>query len=117
MTDVELLARDVFVAEIVTPGGEVIKDVRAFATSHRLVAYGVNDDRQIVKVLDVALLEPGTIPRDRSDLTGSGRLEAKTADGTYWVNRGRGCGCHGPTRMLKALGAPFPWTPPRQETP
>jgi hypothetical protein len=108
-TAVELLARDVFPAEVATPDGRVLKDVRVFATTHRLTAYGVDGQGRIVKVIDVDLLEPGSIPRSRSTLTGSGRLEAKTAEGTYWVNRGRGCGCHGPTRVLKAFGSPWPW--------
>lgn len=106
---VETLARDVFPAEIACPDNTIIRDVRVFATSHRLVAYGVREEG-IVKLLDVRLLEPGSIPASRSSLTGSGRLEARTPDGTYWVNRGRGCGCSGPTRVLKALGAPVSWT-------
>lgn len=106
---VETLCRDVFPAEIAYPDGTVLRDVRAFATSHRLMAFGV-DEQGIVKVLDVQLEAPGSIPASRSSLTGSGRLEARTAGGTYWVNRGRGCGCSGPTRVLKALGSPVSWT-------
>jgi hypothetical protein len=98
----------VFPAEIACPDGSVIRDVRVFATTHRLVAYGVRDG--ITTVLDVVLEEPGSIPASRSSLTGSGRLEARTADGTFWVNRGRGCGCSGPTRVLKAFGSPVSWT-------
>jgi hypothetical protein len=94
----------VFPAEVALPDGGVLRDVRVFATSHRLIAAGVRDG-EIVNVLDVELSDPGSIPTNHSSLTGSGRLEARTADGTYWVNRGRGCGCSGPTRALKALGA------------
>jgi hypothetical protein len=106
---VETLARDVFPAEVACPDGTVIRDVRVFATSHRVTAYGVVDGG-IVKVLDEDLLEAGSIPATRSSLTGSGRLEARTSKGVFWVNRGRGCGCGGPTRVLKALGAPVSWT-------
>jgi hypothetical protein len=105
----ETLARDVFPAEIAFPDGTVLRDVRAYATSHRLVAYGVRGEG-IVALLDVQLAEPGSIPVSRSSLTGSGRLEARTAEGTYWVNRGRGCGCSGPTRVLKAYAPPVSWT-------
>src|ERR1700744_2751649 len=107
--ETETLARDVFPAEVAMPDGRVLRDVRVFATSHRIVAYGVREDG-IVALVDSQLLEPGSIPVSRSSLTGSGRLEARTAEGTYWVNRGRGCGCSGPTRVLKALGAPVSWT-------
>jgi hypothetical protein len=99
--DGEILARDVFPAEVACPDGSVLRDVRVFATSHRVVAYGVREEG-IVPLLNIELATPGSIPASHSSLTGSGRLEARTADGTYWVNRGRGCGCSGPTRVLKA---------------
>jgi hypothetical protein len=102
----ELLRRDVHPAEVSLPDGQIITGVRVFVTSHRLVAFKVSESREIVKVLDLELEQPCTVPADRGTL-GAGRLEVRLADGhTAWVNRGQGCGCGSP---LKALGPPVPW--------
>ena len=105
--DSEVLCRDVHPAEVATPDGGVVTGARVFATSHRLLAYVVRDG-QIVKTVDVELSDPYSVPAARGTLPRNGRLSAPwTGDGTYWVNRGGGCGCGSP---LKALGAPLPWT-------
>lgn len=86
--------------------GDVQAGLRVFITSHRLIAWGT-EDRTPVKVLDVELAEPFSVPADRSTLK-RGQLECRLTDGTTaWVNRGRGCGCGSP---LKALRAPVSWT-------
>lgn len=100
----EVLRRDVHPAEVACPDGSVLRG-RVFATSHRLIVWR-EVDREVAKVLDVDLSEPFSVPADRGSLRGS--LECVTDDGTYWVNRGRGCGCGQTT--LKALGPPVSWT-------
>jgi hypothetical protein len=107
--DGETLCRDVYPAEVARPDGSVLKDVRAFATSHRLLVYRALDGGGVDVALDVELSEPHSIPATRNGLTGGGRVECRTADGTYWVNRGRGCGCFGPSRILRAIGPPIGW--------
>jgi hypothetical protein len=98
------LHRDVFPSEVAMPDGTVIRDARVFVTNSRLLAYQVNAGR-IVRVLDVELEQPVTVPRDRGTLRGC--LEARLADGsTAWINQGRGCGCGSP---LKALASPVGW--------
>lgn len=105
MSQAEIMSRDVYPAEVLLPDGTLLRGVRVFATTTRLLAYGLSSDRKIVKVLDAELLEPNSIPRSRETLK-AGRLEAKLAAGTAWVNKATGCGCGSP---LKALGAPVPW--------
>jgi len=100
----EVLRRDVHPAEVACPDGNVIRDCRAFATTHRLIVWG-EQDRKPEAVLDVELSEPGSVPASLISLVGA--LECVTPNGTYWVNRGRGCGCGS---VLKALGAPVGWT-------
>lgn len=101
----ELLCRDIHPAEVACPDGRVISG-RAFATTHRLIVWR-EPERSLVEVaLNVELLHEGFVPASRNSLQGA--LECPTAEGTYWVNRGRGCGC-GQT-ALKALGPPVPWT-------
>lgn len=101
----ETMCRDIFPADIVGPDLQVFTGVRAFATSHRLVVWG-EQQGQPAPLLDIALSEPGSIPASRDTLYANQRLECATADGTFWVNRGRGCGCHS---ILKALGSIVPW--------
>jgi hypothetical protein len=118
MTDGELLRRDVHPAEILMPDGSMLTGVRVFVTTHRLLAYQVRD-RTIKRVVDLELVESGSVPLDRQTL-GRGRLECRVwservpsaggtvrAEHTAWVNQGRGCGCGSP---LKALKAPCGWT-------
>ena len=104
--EVERLCRDVFPAELAMPDGQIHQGVRAFVTTHRVIAYA-EADRKIIPepVVDVALLEPGSVPASRNSLFGA--LECRTASGTVWVNRGRGCGCHS---SLGALASPISWT-------
>lgn len=104
--DAERLVRDVHPAELLMPDQTLLRDVRVFITSRRLVAFAARADGSIERAVDVELEQPCSVPASRASLTGS--LEARTADGqTVWVNRGRGCGCHSP---LKALAPPVPWT-------
>jgi len=106
-TAVETLCRDIFPAEIACPDGSVLRDVRAFVTSGRLVVWAAPNG-QPVQVLDVPLTDPGSVVPSRM-LSRYGSLGLDTPAGRYFVNRGRGCGCTGPTRVLKALGAPAEW--------
>lgn len=87
------------------PDGSMRTSLRVFVTTHRLIAYQVVD-RTIKRVVDLELVEPGSVPLDRQTL-GRGSLECRTPEGTAWVNQGRGCGCGSP---LKALKAPVGWT-------
>lgn len=106
LMDGELLRRDVHPAEVARPDGTVIRRARAFATSHRLLVWQEPERGKITVALDVELAEPFSVPASRGSLQGS--LECATDEGTYWVNRGGGCGCG--QVALKALGAPVPWT-------
>ena len=101
----EVLRRDVHPAEVACPDGRVIRG-RAFATSHRLVVWTEPERGKVDVALDVELEEPFSVPASRGTLQGS--LECATGWGTFWVNRGRGCGCG--QVALKALGAPVGWT-------
>lgn len=103
--DGEVLRRDVHPAEVACPDGSVYRRCRAIATSHRLLVWG-ESDRKRVTLLDVELSEPFSVPAYRGTLQGA--LECVTPQGTYWVNRGAGCGCGQLT--LKSLGPPVGWT-------
>jgi hypothetical protein len=103
---VEVLARDVFPAEIALPDGQVVTGARAFVTSHRLIAYVVTGDRRIVRAVNLDLTVPGAVEASRNTLV-AGQLECPVAGGSAWVNRGRGCGCGSP---LNALASPVPWS-------
>lgn len=98
--DGEVLRRDVHPAEVLCPDGSVLRKCRVFVTSRRLIAYQTVGE----PLVDVEI-EPDSVPLDRQTLHGS--LECCTDHGTYWVNRGQGCGCGSP---LKAMGPPAPWT-------
>lgn len=105
--DVELLRRDVHPAELLLPSGILMRDLRVFVTSRRLLAFTATPEGSIEQCLEVALEQPCSVPASRGSL-GQGRLEVRLEDGsTVWVNTGHGCGCGSP---LKALGAPVPWT-------
>ena len=101
----EVLVRDVFPGEVVTPDGQVIGQCRIFITSHRLLAFKANAARQIELAAELILSEPRSVAANRGTL--QGRIEVGTDEGSAWVNKGRGCGCSSP---LKALGVPAPWT-------
>jgi hypothetical protein len=106
--DGETLRRDVHPGEILMPDGTMLTSLRVFVTTHRLVAYQVQD-RTIKRVVNLKLIEPGSVPLDHQTL-GRGRLECRvyqladddTIDGvgTAWVNQGRGCGCGSPLKAL-----------------
>ena len=102
--DGELLRRDVWPGELLLPDGRSVTEARVFVTTHRLLAWTIEHSR-IQVVADVELAEPYSIAGNRGTLSGS--LEVETTDGTAYVNKGGGCGCHSP---LKALSAPVPWT-------
>jgi hypothetical protein len=103
----ELLRRDVHPADVLLPGETLLRDVRVFVTSRRLLVYGTTPEGGIERRATLALKEPCSVPASRATL-GNGRLEVHLADGgTAWVNRGQGCGCGSP---LKALAAPVPWS-------
>ena len=103
--ETEVLARDIHPAEILLPDGSILRQCRAFVTSHRLLAFAMTPDRRIELVAELTLTEPKSVPASRNTL--QGRLEIVTPEGTAWVNRGRGCGCGS---ALSALGTPVPWT-------
>lgn len=106
----ELLRRDVHPADILLPDQTLVRDVRVFVTSRRLIAFKAVGGA-IEKVLDLELAEPCSVPANRGTLA-NGRLEATLADGTTaWVNKGAGCGCGSP---LKALAEPVPWVKPKE---
>lgn len=110
VADVELLVRDIHPAELALPDGTVVRDVRVFVTTRRLLAFRASAHGQIERCLSVDVQVPGTVPANRGTL-GQAALECRLADGdTVWINRGHGCGCGSP---LKALASPVPWTAPR----
>lgn len=101
---VELLRRDVHPAEVLLPGGRLLRETRAFVTDRRVLAYK-RQDGQIQRVLDLELVgEPPTASRAS---LGGGTLELECEDGVVFVNQGSGCGCGSP---LKALAPPVGWT-------
>lgn len=101
---IERLHRDLHPAECSLPDGRVLRDVRVFVTSSRLLAFQANAGK-IEPLLDLTLEQPCSVPRSRGSLVGA--LEVRLADGgTVWVNRGSGCGCGSP---LLALSAPVGW--------
>lgn len=102
----ETLCRDVYPAEVLFPGDVLVTDVRVFVTTHRLLVFRVGADRRCEVAYDLPLTVPGAVPASM-DTMRQGRLECPIADGTAWVNLGRGCGCGSP---LKALGSPIGWT-------
>lgn len=103
VTATERLHRDVHPAEV-TIGDRVLRDLRVFVTSHRLLAFQAVAGK-IEPLLELQVAEPCSVPRDRGSLHGA--LEVRLADGsTAWVNRGQGCGCGSP---LVALSAPVGW--------
>lgn len=106
-TAVETLCRDIFPAEVATPNGTVRKNVRVFVTSERMIVWAAPFGTPEV-VFDMPLTEPGSLEPSRM-LSRQDTLTVDTMSGRYHVNRGRGCGCTGPSRVLKALGAPVEW--------
>jgi len=105
----EVLARDVFPAEVSLPDDRVLTGVRVFVTSRRLLVYRVGEDRSIEVAIDEPLATEGSVSRDRSSLRRA-TLECVLASGeTVYVNSGRGCGCSSP---LRALGPPVSWRAP-----
>ena len=105
--DDEVLHRDVHPAEVLMPDGSIIKTARIFASQYRVLVYVSEQPRRDIKlVAELVLANEGTIPASAEGL--AGRLEARTSDGTAWINRARGCGCKTPE--LAALEAPWPRT-------
>jgi hypothetical protein len=100
----ELLCRDIFPAELALYD-RVVTECRVFVTTTRLLAWQVGTAGKIEVAADLDLAEAGGVEmkRDTTQLP----LKVETTEGTVFVNKGRGCGCHSP---LKALGAPVPWT-------
>jgi hypothetical protein len=98
----ELLRRDLFPMELSFSDGRVVKEARVFITTYRLLAWTI-ENSTIQVVADIELTE--SVEANRGTLPGS--LAVETTEGTVYVNKGRGCGCHSP---LKGLSAPVPWT-------
>lgn len=102
----EILRRDVYPAEVLLPGGELLTGVRAFITSQRVLVYAAaGRDVELVRELPLAR---DSVPGDRNTLRqGAGSLQLDLVDGTGWVNAGRGCGCGTP---VKGMRVPVSWT-------
>ena len=108
MSDPERLVRDVHPADLLLPDGSLLRDVRVFVTTRRLLAYQATADRKIERAASFDVDQPVSVPASRNTLPVNGRLEVRLADGaTAWVNRGHGCGCHSP---LRAMSGPVSWT-------
>ena len=90
--------RDVHPAEVSCPDGRVVTG-RVFVTDDRLIVWAEPERHRAVRVLDVELTDPQLVPACNGTLQGS--LECATGEGTYWVNKARGCGCG--QLALKAL--------------
>lgn len=100
----ELLRRDIHPAEVLLPGGELLRETRVFVSDRRLLAYKMRDGH-IQRVAELDLAGEAPTP-SRASLNG-GNLELDCRIGTVFVNQGAGCGCGSP---LKALATPIPWT-------
>jgi hypothetical protein len=108
MTD-EVMARDVFPAEVYEVGKGTMTKVRAFVTSHRLIVYGLGDDNLPELRIDVDLAEDSTVFESRAVMGHAERLEVATLTRGFIINKGLGCGCAGPLKALKALPPPVAW--------
>jgi hypothetical protein len=105
----EVLARDIFPAEVLEVGGRVWTKVRCFITSRRMILWGL-DAHGIPEIkLEIELAEPLGVFETRAVLTPNQNLEVATLTKGYIINKGRGCGCTGPLATLKALTPPAPW--------
>jgi hypothetical protein len=103
--DEEVMARDVFPAEVLLPDGKFVRHCRVCVTSHRVIVYTLNG-RKIELLHQLDLVETKSVTPDRASLSMNGRIEAETTQGKLHINRAKGCSC-GP---LAALGSPVPWT-------
>jgi len=107
------MRRDVHPAEVSLPDGSIVTGARVFVTSHRLLAWKVTQERRgtelgkIEQVVNLRIEDPFSVVASRNTLLSTQTIEVETTEGTAYVNRGRGCGCHSP---LKALAAPVPWS-------
>lgn len=102
----EVLHRDVYPAEVLTPEGEIVRG-RCFITNRRVVVFGEAGRNAIEQIYETDL-EPGHIEPNQNTLI-TGRIEVPLpGDGRVWVNRGSGCGCGS---ILKIMSVPFGWTP------
>lgn len=102
----EVLCRDVHPADLALPDGSMLRNVRVFITTDRVIAYQATPDRKVKKVLEEALTVRAAVSASRGTLQG-GRLECPVLGGSIFVNRAQGCGCSSP---LKALAVPVGWT-------
>lgn len=103
--DGEVMRRDVYPAEILMPDGELIRNVRAFVTTHRVLLFAAGPDREIDLHRELTLTEAWSVPGDRNTLR-QGSIQLDVEEGTAWLNAGSGCGCGSP---LKAMAAPLTW--------
>lgn len=94
--------RDVYPAQILLPGGRLVRKARVFATNSTLHVWTMSG-RDVVKE-EFTLVQPPQ--RNRATLTIGQRLELEIAEGTAYVNRELGCGCGSP---LKREVPPYHW--------
>jgi hypothetical protein len=104
--DDEVMARDVFPAEVLLPDGSLLTRCRVFVTSHRLLAFKEDKAKRIECVAHLELSKPHSIDPNKATLQMTGRINAKTTEGEVIINRARGCSCG----SLKALDLPCGWT-------
>ena len=108
----EVLRRDVFPADVRLPDESMLVGVRAFVTSHRLIAWAHDPATgEMGEILSLELVEANSVPASRGTLNG-GRIQCNVkgpedVEGIAWVNAGVGCGCGSP---LKRMGPPVGWT-------
>ena len=100
------LVRDYHPVDVVSEGKVLATGARAFVTTTTLLVYQADEFRNVVLTHTLRLAD-GSAPRaDRGTLR-HGNLDLTLDDGTVvWVNRGQGCGCHSP---LKIMERPVSW--------
>lgn len=94
----ERLHRDLFPVDIVLDDQVVATGARCFLTSSRALVYVEGGG-----MFTVEISEP---PEPSKAALTTGRLEVPTNLGPMWINKGRGCGCHSP---LKIMPRPVEW--------
>lgn len=105
--DDEVLCRDVYPAEVLAGDGSLMRNVRVFITSHRMIVWREDGNANIGIALEVRLAEPFSVVQCQAKLGHGENIEVATMKQGFIVNQGHGCGCKG---KLKALGRPADWT-------
>lgn len=103
--DRERLLRDSHPADVVCGDKVLATGARVFVTTHRVMVYVADESPGggVRLAYEMGVEEPLPIAK-RSQ--GRGAIELNAHGHTMWINRGKGCGCRSP---LKVMVPPFGW--------